>query len=205
MKKILFTLIIAISGLSAYSQTLSNTTWTVYDSTSTFFYYFHFTSDILSYSSDNITFNNIATFQENGNNFTIIDLPSGPCPSDTGKYTFLIQNDTLKFTLISDLCPSRPTTFSSYHWINLQTGIQSINLLPSINIFPNPASDVISIQSDLDIQNSTYIIFDQSGRQVLTGMLTGETTMVDIKQLTMGIYFFQIGEKSKQMIKVMKK
>ena len=206
-KKITLLMLITISALSVYSQTLLNTTWAVYDTSSTFFMYFHFGTDTLSYSSDSVSYENVSIFQIDGNNFSIIDLPSGPCPaSDTGTYNFLIQNDTLKFTLISDTCESRPITISNYHWIRLlQTGIPFTNQLPTIKIYPNPTSDLISIKSNHNTQGSTYIIFDQYGRQVLIGKLTGEITSVDIKQLPVGLYFLQIGEKNKQKLKIIKK
>jgi hypothetical protein len=126
MKKYIFILIIVLYGLSGYSQTLSNSTWEVYDNTNTFFAYFQFTSDTLSFSSDNINYTNVSTFQESGAYFTIIDLLSANACSvtDIREYTFLIQSDTLEFTLISDLCATRPITLSSYYWVNLTTGIQ---------------------------------------------------------------------------------
>lgn len=205
-KKItLMIILIVTSSLSLLSQILSNTTWSVYNASNSLYLYFHFGTDTLSYSMDNISFTNLSTFQESGNNFTLIDLPDGPCPSDTGRYTFLIQNDTLKFNLISDLCDTRPEVFTEYHWINLTTGIQVKNLLPSVKICPNPANDVISIRSNIDIQNATYLILDQLGKKLLTGKLNGKITMIDIGQLSRGLYFFHIGTKSNQTIKFMKK
>ena len=205
MKKNLLLLLMAVWSLSASSQTLSNTTWSVYDTTSTFYLYFRFGADTLSYSSDNIAYTPISTYQEAGTNFSVLDVPGpGGCVDDTGNYTFLIQNDTLKFTLISDLCPSRPLVISTYHWTEPVVGIQNVNPLSSINIFPNPTRDVVSIQSNLANQNSKYIVFDQFGRSVLTGTLTSEITLVDLHQLTAGIYFFQIGEEDKRVIKVIK-
>ncbi len=206
MKNFYLTIIVALSSVSVSSQTLSNTTWIVYDSTNSFVTFFKFGSDTLSHSMYNMDYEDLSTFQENGNSFTLIDLPNNSwCPEDTGKYTFLIENDTLKLTLISDLCVGRPEVLSGSHWIKLLTGTKSINLSSVIKIYPNPANDVITIQLEPNIQNSSYIIFDHLGRQALNGNLTGETTMVDIKHLTMGLYYIQIGEKRKQLLKVMKK
>jgi hypothetical protein len=207
-KKItLMMIIISINSLSISSQTLSNTTWELYETSNTFYLYFHFGTDTLSYSNDDINYTNVSTFQEDGNNFSIIDLFSAnACPvSDTGTYNFSIQNDTLKFTPINDPCDSRLEVLSTYHWVRLLTGIKSTNLLLTIEIYPNPVSDVISIKSNNYIQGSTYIIFDQFGRQVLTGKLTSKITSVNVEQLPRGLYFLQIGEKSKQTVKIMKK
>jgi hypothetical protein len=127
MKKLLLILIIVFMQLIGYSQTLSNSTWEVYDTTNTFFVYVQFTSDTASYSFDNINYTNKSTFYSSGANFTIIDLPdtsTGGCGTDIGEYTFLIQGNTLEFTPISDLCISRTITLSSYYWVNLITSIQ---------------------------------------------------------------------------------
>jgi len=141
MKKNIFILIIVLCGLRSYSQTLSNSTWEVYDTTNTFFIFAKFTSDTASYSLDNINYTNTATFEESGANFTIIDLlsDSGVCGNDIGEYTFLIQGDTLEFTPIIDLCTTRNTALSSYYWVNIITGISDIannksNLIKITNI-----------------------------------------------------------------------
>ncbi len=205
-KTTLMTIIIAISSLCSYSQILSNTKWSVYDSSATLVTYINFNTDTLSSSPDNIFYNNFSTYQESGNNISFIDIPGGSClVTDTGRYTFLIHNDTLKFTLVSDLCTDRTLSLCTFYWIRLHTGIQGVNLLPALKIYPNPASDKILIKSNINIQGATYIISDQVGRQVLIGRLTNETTTVDINKLENGIYFLQIGEPLYHSYKLIKK
>ena len=125
MKKLFTLLYLLFIGINGYSQQLQNTQWTVTDTTDVFYIYFKFGIDTLSYSYDDISYTNIATYQESGNNFTMIDLPSGPCPSDTGKYTFFILNDTLNFTLVNDDCPTRPMIFQDYNWFVSNVGLAS--------------------------------------------------------------------------------
>ena len=204
MKKNILLFIIALSSFSTYSQILSNNTWSVYDDDNMFFLYFRFESDTVSYSSNNNTFYDVSTFQESGNNFTIIDLPTSPCEGIVGEYTFQINNDTLYFNLIGDSCSTRPTIFTTYHWVNETAEIQNLNQFHSIKVFPNPASDFISIESSFVRPNSSYTIFEQTGRKVLTGSLTNKTTLVDIKQLKQGIYFIQLGNRNKQKIQLIK-
>tara|TARA_B100001287_G_scaffold12406_2_gene9319 strand:- start:1308 stop:1925 length:618 start_codon:yes stop_codon:yes gene_type:complete len=204
MKKNILLLIIALSSFSTYSQILSNNTWSVYDDNNMFFLYFKFESDTVSYSTNNNTFSNVSTFQESGNNFTIVDLPTSPCDDIIGEYTFQINNDTLFFNLIGDSCSTRPTIFTTYHWISETAEIQNLNQLNFLKIFPNPASDFISIESSFVRPNSSYTIFEQTGRQVLSGSLINKSTVVDIKQLKQGIYFIQLGNRNKQMIQLIK-
>ncbi|MDF1572936.1 MAG: YCF48-related protein [Bacteroidales bacterium] len=71
-----------------------------------------------------------------------------------------------------------------------------------LNIYPNPASDVLYITATNAIYELTYYITDQLGRVVLSGNLTEKTIQIDINQLTVGVYLFQIGEQKKKFLKV---
>lgn len=75
----------------------------------------------------------------------------------------------------------------------------------NLNIYPNPSNDFISIGANTILVGSTYVITDQTGRQVLIGKLNNETTLVDISSFSAGMYFFQVGQESKQTFKVVKK
>ena len=205
-KKItLLTLIIAVCGFIAPAQTIQNTTWSVYNASGSFFGYFRFHNDTLSYSDDNTTYTNVSTYQLNGNIFTLVDLPPATCPVyDTGRYTYLIKNDTLRFTLINDPCAVRVAELTTIYCRRFQTGVQNINSIP-VTIYPNPAGDELFIKSGNDARGSAYIITDLSGRQLLTGKLTGEITPADIKQLPGGIYFFQLAGERTQQYKFIKR
>ena len=207
MKKelLLIALFVVVTVVNVFCQSLINTTWSVYKDSATFFMYFRFGTNTLYDSDDNISYYPISTFLENGSNLSIIDIPPTLCPGITGQYTFTIANDTLKFTLINDLCYGRPIVFCNYHWINIVTGIQHINILTGIQIYPNPADNEIFVKSKDKIQGEPYVISDQLGRQILTGNLITENTSIDINKLSAGLYYIQIGEKSKHLTLLMKK
>jgi len=73
------------------------------------------------------------------------------------------------------------------------TGLNLVNQneLFSYQIHPNPTSDLITIQSESPMNNS-FIIFDQQGRQVMKGKLTGKDTEVSLGKLSRGSYTIQI-------------
>jgi hypothetical protein len=73
-----------------------------------------------------------------------------------------------------------------------------------INIYPNPAYNVITIKANGNLSGSRYTFTDQTGKPVLKGRLTNEITTIDITSLTNGIYFLKIGERSQQTFKVIK-
>lgn len=196
-KQITLLLLIMLMGSSSIlSQSLQNTTWTVYDTNNNFFLYFHFDADIVSYSNDNITYNNVATYQETGNDFTTIDLPeTRRCIGDIGRYTFLLQNDILKFTLVSDDCLSRPTTFTSYQWVRWQLGVQEINLVPSINMYPNPTSDLLTISFEEEINITVANLQGQIIKRIKT-----DTKTISLSGLATGIYIVSVFNKDNKLL-----
>ncbi len=85
------------------------------------------------------------------------------------------------------------------------TQIAANYLKSDISIYPNPSSDFIKVKSSRNTLGATYVITDQIGRQVLTGKLINENTLVDINQLPSGIYMFQVGQQSNLTFKLVKK
>jgi hypothetical protein len=207
MKKeiLLIALFVVMTVFNVFCQSLTNTTWSVNEPSGTFLMYFHFGNDTLYESDNSLSYYKISTFQQSGSNISLIDLPPTLCPGITGEYTFTISSDTLKFNLINDLCYGRPKVFCNYRWLNIISGIQHVNILTGIQLYPNPAGNEIFVTSKDNVPGESYVISDQFGRQILTGKLTMETTSIDIKKLSAGLYYIQIGEKSKHMMKVMKK
>ncbi len=74
----------------------------------------------------------------------------------------------------------------------------------SISVYPNPATDQISIRVNNNTPGLAYVITDQSGRQLLRGELDQQTTKVDISQLKAGTYFCQAGGQRIQTFIVIK-
>lgn len=201
MKKmiILVLLIIAISSLNIYSQNLQNTTWSLYIAPGNLIAYFHFNKDTMSTSFDNITYENTSTYQEIDNNFVIVDLTEEDCPNfEIGKYTYKIKNDTLKFTLVSDLCTSRSQGLSMMYCVRIITGIPNNISKKDIKLFPNPASDYITIQFQ---QSDGYNvqIFSAIGMKVLE---TEWEEKIDVSGLVPGVYLVRVGDKVSKFIKI---
>lgn len=207
MKKEIFliALIFALSSIGIYSQNLQNTSWKMYINPNTIVAYFHFSTDTLSAGQDGKSYLNVSTFKDNGTDFSIVDLTDDDCSkSDTGRYTYKIQNDTLKFTLQNEPCQSRAAGLTNFYFVRLKTDIPNSYNQFTIKVFPNPASDEIIIESQNDLIGSDYTIFDQLGRLLLTGKLIGLDTKVGIKQLSAGLYYLQIGGQNKQTFKLIK-
>ncbi|MDN3676073.1 T9SS type A sorting domain-containing protein [Flavobacterium paronense] len=83
-------------------------------------------------------------------------------------------------------------------------GLPENQLFTNISIFPNPTKDLITIKVSDKVADSAYNIADASGRVVLAGKLSDLTTSIDISQLTNGVYFFQLNERRRQAVKLIK-
>lgn len=66
----------------------------------------------------------------------------------------------------------------------------------TINVYPVPANDQITIEYRSTSENLPFSITDQLGKEVLSGQLSSEKTVVPVSQLPQGMYFLEIENKS---------
>ncbi|MFZ1333332.1 MAG: T9SS type A sorting domain-containing protein [Flavobacteriales bacterium] len=71
-------------------------------------------------------------------------------------------------------------------------GVTENEELVSFQIFPNPASDQITLTMENGITGSSYSIRDQMGRTVMIGSLSAHTRTLNIKDLKEGIYSIEV-------------
>lgn len=72
------------------------------------------------------------------------------------------------------------------------------NKLTSIQLFPNPANDFVSIQG---AKNQYLKIYDIYGKTIYNKQLKSETEKIDIQNLSNGIYIINIGNYSSKFVK----
>jgi len=207
MKNLIFTIILSAFSTGVFSQTLTNTNWELFFPDGTGNGFVNFSSDTLYRSSDGIDFSPFSIFQESMDSFIINDIdPSFTSCWTPGNYTFVITNDTLDFTLISDTCTVRINSIDNSVWVNiLSTDIEDVGTPASlIKVYPNPAKNTLSIEAAINNRNSPFFIFNQLGQQVLSGQLMNEISIIDIKKIPPGLYYIQIGIEEKQTIMIMK-
>ena len=123
----------------------------------------------------------------------------------------LVYYDSLAF---GNAIPSNGSNFLSYsgrdftYYMEItcgQLGISVNNEINQIAIYPNPANDFFTIKANSTLIGSNYYIIDILGKQILTGKISSETTLVDICQLESGIYFLSVGQLTNQTFKLIKK
>jgi hypothetical protein len=139
----------------------------------------------------------------------------------TTQFTLINRNNTTNlFTIRTDangevwVCIGTDSGFESrttlyYNQITLTFTntlvLDDFILTKEMIVYPNPASDIISVKINPRLLGQNYKITDQVGRIVLKDKLQSEITSISINELPIGIYFFTIGEQIKQTFKVMKK
>ncbi|NBR13785.1 MAG: T9SS C-terminal target domain-containing protein [Flavobacteriales bacterium] len=79
----------------------------------------------------------------------------------------------------------------------------SVNELPEVSfeLFPNPATEIITVTFDSEPFTTDYTILDQQGRLIMTGNIAFSGSELNVNQFTKGLYFFQIGNSTKRFIK----
>ena len=70
-----------------------------------------------------------------------------------------------------------------------------------IQLYPNPATNSITIKSKIEFQNDfTYYIYDQLGRVILTGNGNSRNGVVNISELDNGMYLIRINADGQQLV-----
>ncbi len=121
------------------------------------------------------------------------DLPSGSTVSSEAEIFFDYESNIMP--LVTNTNPAN-TTYQS-----LNTSI--VNFDDSILVYPNPASSVITIDSDLEI--TSVQLYDVYGRLLQTNLTSNDKVILDIAKRTEGTYFLKItsvkGQKVEKIIK----
>jgi hypothetical protein len=76
----------------------------------------------------------------------------------------------------------------------------SENAITEINMYPNPATDLVNISINGDYTNATVVIYDTEGRMVINQVFIGQTE-INISSLEAGIYFVKINTSTTNEIK----
>jgi mannan endo-1,4-beta-mannosidase len=84
------------------------------------------------------------------------------------------------------------------------TGINTLNPVVDFVLYPNPATNEITINAARTIMGSGYTIIDQTGKTILLGKLVNETTVINVDRLTVGTYLFRVSYGSQQLFEILK-
>jgi hypothetical protein len=83
-------------------------------------------------------------------------------------------------------------------------GISEVSQSNLFSVYPNPANSHINVKADAKLLGSVYTVYDNSGKVVLSGKIIAENTVIELGNLSGGIYLFSVGENLQQTFKVIK-
>lgn len=105
----------------------------------------------------------------------------------------------LKFDAQGNLYVLETAYGKLYKVASSSVSVKDIALENEIKVYPNPAKDFIKIENNLT-ENKSYKIFNSMGRLVKSGKLEKDN-LINVENLSKGVYFISMGEKSFKFIK----
>ena len=75
-------------------------------------------------------------------------------------------------------------------------GIDDVNASYSVNIYPNPAKNTVTISVDGLSGKAQVSVIDMSGRTVMTSTMESDATQLNVSKLAQGTYFVRINGES---------
>ena len=129
--------------------------------------------------------------------------------SGTANDTLSIANTTLSnnnqpFRCIVSSGSCSDTSNVAILTVNNNVGINEFTQDNLFSVYPNPAKSQINVKADAKLLGSIYTVYDNTGKLVLTGKINSENTVIELGNLSGGIYLFSVGENLKQTFKVIK-
>ena len=88
--------------------------------------------------------------------------------------------------------------------VNNNVGINEFKQDNLFSVYPNPAHSQINVKADATLLGSVYTVYDNTRKVVLSGKINSENTVIELGNLSGGIYLFSVGENLKQTFKVIK-
>jgi uncharacterized delta-60 repeat protein len=120
-------------------------------------------------------------------------------------HSLAIQSDG-KIVLAGISFNGTDNDFAVVRYINsISTGMQNLPGLDEIiDLYPNPANEMLVVRVNENTVGSDYIIRNALGKTEITGKLTSEATSIEIGELSGGIYFIQVKGWNHQTFKFIK-
>jgi hypothetical protein len=138
-------------------------------------------------------------------NLNSIDQYSGTANDTLTISNLSLTNNNQSFRCIISLDSScSDTSAVAVLTVLNNTGINEVSQHNLFFVYPNPAQDIINVKAEAKLLKSGYVIYDIIGNVVLSGIITSENTVIEIGNLSGGIYLFSVGENFKQTFKLLK-
>lgn len=84
---------------------------------------------------------------------------------------------------------------------NCNLSAENFEFSREIKLFPNPASNVLNIESDYNLKISTVSVYNFSGQVVLFSKSVQDKNVVDVAALKRGVYLLEISTENQTILK----
>lgn len=88
---------------------------------------------------------------------------------------------------------------------NTSTGFDSDPVAEQVSVYPNPVLGHLNLKTQAGLTGTRFMVYDQSGRLVMNGILSGSTTTLSADNLGTGIYYLKLDNANRTVIKFLKK
>lgn len=119
-----------------------------------------------------------------GNNFTVIKTINAHNDNIDHFYHFVVAN--------SKKYAEYKINVNSNNQLKYATPIVSLNTNNQFTIYPTIASNEIFVNNSENIKNRKYIIYNQIGQEIATGIINNNKESIHISHFTKGIYYLHI-------------
>jgi len=96
-----------------------------------------------------------------------------------------------------------PGTFST-NCSNCISNLDEIQSAINYSISPNPTTSKITVKSSLELIGKEFTIYDQLGKEVVSGLITSEETEIDLSNISEGVYLFKAGTEMQETFRIIK-
>lgn len=113
----------------------------------------------------------------------------------TNSYTFTGVAATTYTVRVRALCDGGATSdwsASSTFSTPAEQGIDDVNASYSVNLYPNPANEKVTVSVAGLSGKAQVSVIDMSGRTVLTSTMEGDSAQLNVSKLAQGTYFVRI-------------
>ena len=153
-----------------------------------------------SISGNTATFTNSSSSVNSTLNYSW-DFGDGNTSSIQNPSHTYATNGTYTVTLIASNCIFSDTITNT---IQIGTNSMEENTNTNFEFYPNPTTHQIAINVEKQLLGSVYTIYDYTGKSILSGKILSEQSVIDLVDLSKGIYLLSIGENLERTFKVIK-
>jgi hypothetical protein len=72
------------------------------------------------------------------------------------------------------------------------TGINELSKNQLVKLYPNPTNSIVTVEWNKQLTNAQFILYNTIGQVVINGYLNQNNTQLDLSELPMGVYNFQV-------------